>query len=107
MNSAGICDNLEEDIHFGNLIKELLEKEGRTITWFAQQMNSDRSNMYKILSHVHIDSGFILRASWILKHDFFKDASDKLRAMIANKQFPKAVSSPKKSSRKENVESKS
>lgn len=96
MNSAGICDNIEEDIHFGNLIKELLEKEGRTITWFAQQMNSDRSNMYKILSHVHIDSGFILRASWVLKHDFFKDASDKLRAMLAARQSPKAVSIPKK-----------
>ena len=107
MNSACKCDNLEEDIHFGNLIKELLEKEGRTITWFARQMNSDRSNMYKILSHVHIDSGFILRASWVLKHDFFKDASDRLRAMVANKQFPKAVSSPKKFSRKENGESKS
>ena len=106
MNSAGICDNLEEDIHFGNLIKDLLEKEGRTITWFAQQMNSDRSNMYKILSHVHIDSGFILRASWVLKHDFFKDASDKLRAMVVAKQSQKAASLPKKSSHKESGESK-
>ncbi|MBO6051426.1 MAG: hypothetical protein J6P65_05535 [Bacteroidales bacterium] len=101
MNSAGICDNLEEDIHFGNLIKELLEKEGRTIAWFAQQMNSDRSNMYKILSHVHIDSGFILRASWVLKHDFFKDASDRLRAMVAARQSSKTASLLKKSSHKE------
>lgn len=75
-------DNInEEDIHFGNLIKELLLKEGRTITWFAKQMHSDRSNMYKILSHVHLDSGFILHASKVLAHDFFKDASEKFQSM--------------------------
>ena len=72
---------MEEDIHFGKLIRDLLESEGRTIKWFAGEMNCDRSNMYKILSHKHIDSGFIVRASKVLKHNFFKDASDKIDVM--------------------------
>jgi hypothetical protein len=71
-----------EDIHFGNLIKDLLKKEGRNVGWFAQQMNCDRSNMYKILSHCHLDSGFLLRASVVLNHDFFKDGSAQLKSMM-------------------------
>ena len=71
LNSEEWC----EDIHFGNFIKDLLKKEGRTIGWFALQMNCDRSNMYKILAHGHLDSGFLFRASVVLNHDFFKDGS--------------------------------
>lgn len=65
----------EKIIHFGELIKSRLTVEGRSIRWFALQMNCDRSNMYKLLARAHLDTNFILRACRILEHDFFKDAS--------------------------------
>lgn len=74
----------EEDYHFGQRIVSFLRQEGRSISWFADKMNSDRSNMYKILARPHLNSEFILRASRILKHDFFKDISDWLNSTNAD-----------------------
>ena len=66
---------LEKSIHVGTIIKDKLAQERRSISWFADQMNCDRSNMYKLLSRAHLDSNFILRASKILEYNFFKDIS--------------------------------
>ena len=73
------ANEFEKLIHFGALIKKRLELEGRSIRWFALQMNCDRSNMYKILARPHLDTNFILRACRILEYDFFKDASEVLK----------------------------
>ena len=70
---------IEKIIHFGDLIKERLFLQGRSVRWFALQMNCDRSNMYKLLSRAHLDTNFILRACKILEHDFFKDVSEILQ----------------------------
>lgn len=71
--------DIEKLIHFGDLIKDRLFLQGRSIRWFALQMNCDRSNMYKLLARAHLDTNFILRSCKILKHDFFKDASNILQ----------------------------
>lgn len=67
--------DIEQLIHFGELIKKRLFMQGRSIRWFALQMNCDRSNMYKMLARAHVDTNFILRACRILNHDFFKEVS--------------------------------
>ena len=63
------------DIHFGKMILNELRKQRYSVTWFAQEMGSDRSNMYKLLSRQHLNSEFILRASKLLNYDFFGEAS--------------------------------
>ena len=67
------------NIHFGDLIKSRLKQDRRSVRLFAEQMNSDRSNMYKLLSRAHLDTNYILRASKVLEHNFFQDISDKLK----------------------------
>lgn len=67
-------------IHLGNIIKKKLKQDGRSVRWFAEQMNSDRSNMYKLLSRSHLSTDFLLRASRIVHHDFFQDISDLLHS---------------------------
>jgi hypothetical protein len=69
----------EKTIHVGAIIKDRLALERRSVSWFAAQMNCDRSNMYKLLSRAHLDTNFIFRASKVLEHNFFKDISDKLQ----------------------------
>ena len=76
------ANEFEGLIHFGGLIKERLVLEGRSIRWFALQMNCDRSNMYKLLARPHLDTNFILRACKILEYDFFKDASEVLKKVM-------------------------
>jgi len=68
------------DIHFGNLIREELRKQRRSVAWFAKEMSYTRGNMYNILSRPHLNSEFLLRAAEKLHHDFFRDISDMLQS---------------------------
>ena len=63
------------DLHFGHMILSELREQRRSVAWFAKEMGSDRSNMYKLLDRQLLNSDFILRASRLLNHDFFGDAS--------------------------------
>jgi len=57
------------------MITAELRRQRYSIAWFAKEMGSDRSNMYKLLERQHLNSEFIIRASRLLNHDFFGDAS--------------------------------
>lgn len=59
------------DIHIGNLIKEELERQERSVSWFARKLCCDRSNIYKIFKRATIDTELLLRISLVLNHDFF------------------------------------
>lgn len=78
-----VCE-AEKSIHIGAIIKDKLALERRSISWFAAQMNCDRSNMYKLLSRAHLDTNFILRASKVLEHNFFQDISNMIQVTAAN-----------------------
>lgn len=59
-------------IHIGNLIKEELKRQERTISWFARKLYCDRSNVYDIFCRKSIDTDLLLRISRVLNHDFFR-----------------------------------
>lgn len=77
------------DIHFGNMILSELRRQRYSVAWFAKEMGSDRSNMYKLLERQHLNSEFILRAGKLLHHDFFGEASkiftENISALICGK----------------------
>ena len=66
-------------IHAGILIKQTLQNQGRTVTWFAAQLCCTRPNIYKIFQKENIDIHLLWRISSILEHDFFLDISDNYR----------------------------
>lgn len=61
----------EQRLHIGSLIKEELERQERTVSWFARKLCCDRSNVYKLFRRPTIDTELLLRVSQILHHDFF------------------------------------
>ena len=63
------------EIHFGHMILDELQRQRYKVSWFAKEMGSDRSNMYKLLARPHLNTDFVLRASRLLNHDFFGEAS--------------------------------
>lgn len=65
-------------IHIGHLIRQQLKEQGRSVTWFAQRLNYDRSNAYKIFSKPHIDTDLLLTISKVLNYDFFNNYSEQL-----------------------------
>ena len=60
----------------GILIKEELEKQERSITWFARKLSCARSNIYRLFQKESIDTNLLVRISILLGKDFFSDLSD-------------------------------
>ena len=58
-------------MHIGNLIKEQVKKQERTVVWLAEQLACSRTNIYKIYERPSIDTGLLLRISVLLDYDFF------------------------------------
>ena len=59
-------------LHIGNLIKEELERQERTVAWLARKLCCDRTNVYKIFKRSTIDTELLLRVSQILNCNFFE-----------------------------------
>ncbi len=58
-------------IHIGEIIKEELHRQGRSVTWLAGKLYCDRTNVYNIFKRKSIDTETLLRISALLEHDFF------------------------------------
>lgn len=63
----------------GNLIKQELKKQERSISWLARKLSCDRTRVYRILQKHSIDTYDLARISILLSHDFFADLSNELR----------------------------
>lgn len=67
---------MEEEPHIGKLIKEELARQGRSITWLAEQLNYSRQYVYKLFRRKWIYTDLLLKISDILDYDFFKCFSE-------------------------------
>ena len=65
--------------HIGELIKQELEKQERSISWLARKLSCDRAKVYRLLQKNSIDTYDLARISILLSHDFFADLSDSLK----------------------------
>lgn len=62
----------------GERIKDVLKERRCTVTWLAEQVPCDRSNIYNIFRRNDISTGLLRRIAAILNYDFFKDISESL-----------------------------
>lgn len=66
---------MRQKVHIGNMIKAELTRQGRSVTWFANAIHSDRSNTYKMLKRASIDLSLLMNISELLHYDFLLDCS--------------------------------
>ena len=66
-------------MHIGQIIKQELEEQGRTVVWIAKKMSYTRSNAYKIFNRATIDTEVLLRISQLLGVDFFQYYTDEMK----------------------------
>lgn len=64
--------NSSQRLHIGSLIKAELERQERTVSWFARKLCCDRSNIYKLFKRSTVDTELLLRVSKILDYNFFE-----------------------------------
>lgn len=62
-------------MHIGDIIKGVLAEKRISVSEFAKMANSDRANMYRILSRESIDLSVLERYSRLLDYDFFLELS--------------------------------
>lgn len=65
-------------LHIGQLIRDELHRQERTVSWFAKKLFCDRTNVYDIFQRKSIDTELLLRISVILNYDFFKHYTDEI-----------------------------
>jgi hypothetical protein len=58
-------------IHIGKEIKEELRRQERGVSWLAEKLHCDRTNVYNIFKREGIDTRMLERISIILNHNFF------------------------------------
>jgi hypothetical protein len=66
----------------GTMIKEELERQERSVSWFARKLSCDRSNIYRLFQKHSIDTALLSRISVILGRDFFRELSGNLPANL-------------------------
>ena len=65
-------------IHVGQMIEREMERQEKSTHWLAQDINRERSTIYKIYHRESVDVYMLARISVLLNHDFFKDLSEKV-----------------------------
>lgn len=61
------------DVHIGSMIKQELQKQGRTVNWFANEIYCEKSNVYKMFRRKSIDLLQLMKISEVLGHNFLRD----------------------------------
>ncbi|MDE6265691.1 MAG: XRE family transcriptional regulator [Paramuribaculum sp.] len=61
------------EIIIGKKIEEELRKQERSVVWLADQLNCNRTNIYKIFRRDSIDTDLLLKISLVLHCNFFAD----------------------------------
>ena len=63
----------------GKLIREELQAQERSVSWFARKLHLDRSNVYRLFQRNSIDTDLLSRISIILGKNFFELLSENIR----------------------------
>ncbi len=66
-------------MHIGQLIKQELANQGRSVVWFAKQISCSRACTYKLFNQPSIETDRLLLISNLLGVDFFKVYSAELK----------------------------
>lgn len=75
---------MNEDFHLGALIRKELERQQRTVTWLAKQINVDRTVCYDIFKRRYINIEQLESLSKVLNHNFFIDLAEYEDSVVKN-----------------------
>ena len=64
--------------HIGREIQQKLKEQGRTVTWFANAIHCDRSNVYKLFCQPSMDVARLIEISRVLGHNFVQECADRV-----------------------------
>ena len=80
LNNDGIM------VHIGQLIRQELKEQGRSVTWLAKNLNCSRSNVYIIFDKPTLDTSVLMQISKLLGVDFFRYYSKEFVQQMSEKK---------------------
>ena len=72
-------------VHLGKLIHTELNNQGRSVTWFAEQLNFNRTNAYNIFKKENLDTELLKRICLILGFNFFQALCSEMDLSLSKK----------------------
>lgn len=69
-------------MHIGQLIKQELARQGRSVIWLAEQLSYSPTYVHEIFDGEAIDAELLLRISKLLNVNFFKLYSDEFEVLV-------------------------
>lgn len=73
-------------VHIGQLIRQELKEQGRSVTWLAKNLNCSRSNVYIIFDKPTLDTSVLMQISKLLDVDFFRYYSKEFVRQMSEKK---------------------
>lgn len=68
------------DLQIGQRIQNELKRQGRTVTWLANQLGMERTSLYYTFRQSSINLELLMRISCFLEHNFLQDVVDVFKA---------------------------
>ena len=68
------------EMKIGQRLHDELKRQGRSVTWLAQQLGMERPSLYYTFRQNSIDMALLLRISFCLNHNFLLDVVDIFKA---------------------------
>ena len=69
-------------MHIGNLIRERLKEDGKSVVWLARELGCHRTNVYNIFEKHSIDTNMLRRISIIMRTNFFDYLQDETQKQM-------------------------
>lgn len=58
-------------MHIGNILRERLKEDGRSVVWLARELGCHRTNVYNLFEKYSIDTQQLQRISVVMGFNFF------------------------------------
>ena len=71
-------------VNIGQMVKEELQRQERTVSWLARKLNCNRASVYRIMEKNSIDTAQLLIISIVLKRNFFIELCNETDERLAN-----------------------
>lgn len=72
-------------MHIGNILRERLRAEGKSVVWLARELGCHRTNVYNLFDKYSLDTVLLERLSVILNYNFFELYSEETREKMKRK----------------------
>jgi len=76
---------MNEKVHIGKLIQQKMEEEGRKVSWLANKIGCDESNIYRIYGQQFPATERVIRICIALNFNFFSHYSEYVLQQIQDK----------------------